>query len=137
MCYAEKLRIMSFRYSIFSLFFKEVVIHFYGYLWTMQTLVEHEDGKLRETTREFRTFAKDLDILARWLKEEKVELAGMESTCIYWKKPYNTLEDHGIKTFVVNARHVKQVPGRKTDVKDSQWLASLARFGLLKASFIP
>ena len=101
------------------------------------TLVEQEDGKLQETTREFRTFAKDLDILARWLKEEKVELAVMESTGIYWKKPYSTLEDHGIKTFVVNARHVKQVPGRKTDVKDSQWLASLARFGLLKASFIP
>jgi len=100
-------------------------------------LMETEEGQIKETTKEFRTFAKDLESLAQWLKAEAIELAVMESTGIYWKKPYSVLEEHGIKTFVVNARHVKQVPGRKTDVKDSQWLASLARFGLLKSSFIP
>ena len=61
----------------------------------------------------------------------------LESTGIYWKSIYATLEGAGLHAHVVNARHVKQVPGRKTDVLDSQWLASLARFGLLRPSFIP
>ena len=61
----------------------------------------------------------------------------MESTGIYWKNIYAALEKSGLRVSVVNARHVKQVPGRKTDVKDSQWLARLARYGLVKGSFIP
>ncbi len=61
----------------------------------------------------------------------------MESTGIYWKNIYAALEKKGLRVSVVNARHVKQVPGRKTDVKDSQWLARLARYGLVKGSFIP
>jgi transposase len=61
----------------------------------------------------------------------------MESTGIYWKSPYAALESQGIAAWVVNARHVKNVPGRKTDVGDAQWLATLARSGLLRASFIP
>ncbi len=60
----------------------------------------------------------------------------MESTGIYWKSPYAALEAVGIVAWVVNARHVKAVPGRKTDVVDAQWLATLARAGLLRASFI-
>ena len=68
---------------------------------------------------------------------EKVELAVIESTGIFWKSVYNALEVEGVRTHIVNAKHVKQVPGRKTDVNDSCWLASLARYGLLKASFIP
>ena len=61
----------------------------------------------------------------------------MESTGIYWKSPYAALEAVGIAAWVVNARHVKNVPGRKTDVADAQWLATLARAGLLRGSFIP
>lgn len=101
------------------------------------TLVETEDGSLVQETREFRNFPKERRQLAKWLKEQKIELTVMESTGVYWKAVYRTLESKGVRTYVVNARHIKQVPGRKTDVKDSEWLASLARFGLLKNSFIP
>lgn len=78
----------------------------------------------------------------RSLKKALTQSAGpyivvMESTGVYWKSVYSALEDADITTQVVNTRHVKQVPGRKTDLKDSQWLASLARSGLLKASFVP
>ncbi|MEK7173263.1 MAG: IS110 family transposase, partial [Patescibacteria group bacterium] len=65
------------------------------------------------------------------------QLSVMESTGIYWKNIFPALEKKGLRVSVVNARHVKQVPGRKTDVKDSQWLARLARYGLLRGSFIP
>jgi transposase len=61
----------------------------------------------------------------------------MESTGIYWKSPYAALEAAGIRAKVVNARHVKQVPGRKTDIGDAQWLAMLSRAGLLRGSFVP
>jgi len=61
----------------------------------------------------------------------------MESTGIYWKSPYAALENVGIAAWVVNARHVKNVPGRKTDISDAQWLATLARAGLVRASFVP
>jgi len=88
-------------------------------------------------TREFGTFHRDLGQLSSWLLQEQVELAVMESTGIYWKSVYAALEDAGIKASVVNARQVKQVPGRKTDVCDSEWLAELARCGLLRPSFIP
>ena len=66
-----------------------------------------------------------------------IELVVMESTGIFWKSVFETLEAAAIKTYVVNARFVKNVPGRKTDVMDSEWLATLARAGLLKPSFIP
>ena len=61
----------------------------------------------------------------------------MESTGVYWRSVYDVLETHGIEAYVVNARHIKQVPGRKTDVLDSEWLAELGRCGLLRNSFIP
>jgi transposase len=100
-------------------------------------LVEQPDGHLQEETREFKTFPKDLRALAQWLQQEAIELTVMESTGVFWKSVFAALEACSLKVFVVNAQHVKQVPGRKTDVKDSQWLAALARFGLLKGSFIP
>jgi transposase len=75
--------------------------------------------------------------LVGWLGEHRVELVVMESTGIYWKSVYAHLEAAGIPALVVNARHVKNVPGRKTDVADSEWLAQLARFGLMRGSFIP
>lgn len=88
-------------------------------------------------TREFATFHRELKELGSWLQREQVELAVMESTGIFWKAVYASLEETGIEGCVVNARHVKQVPGRKTDVCDSEWLAELGRCGLLRASFIP
>lgn len=88
-------------------------------------------------TREFTAFHGQLKELASWLQKEQVELAVMESTGIFWKAVYASLEDAGIEGRVVNARHVKQVPGRKTDVQDSEWLAELGRCGLLRSSFIP
>ncbi len=100
-------------------------------------LIEEEDGTITEETREFGTFSKDLKQLAHWLTELQIELVVMESTGVYWKSPFAALGEADIRCLVVNAQHVKQLPGRKTDVKDSQWLASLARCGLLRGSFIP
>ena len=102
---------------------------------TIQSMLE--DGSVVEETKSFGTFRKHRRQLCRWLKKHDIELVVMESTGIYWKSIYGSLEDSGLQTFVVNARHVKQVPGRKTDVQDSQWLATLGRFGLLRPSFIP
>jgi len=100
-------------------------------------LLEQSDGQLQESTREFGTFRADRLALAQWLNSLNVERVVMESTGIYWRSIFSTLEAAGLKAHIVHARHVKQVPGRKTDVKDSQGLASLARCGLLRPSFIP
>jgi len=94
------------------------------------------NGELTEQTRSFTTFKRGRQELCRWLKDNAVELAVMESTGSYWKSIYASLEGR-VRAAVVNAYHVRRVPGRKTDVTDSQWLASLARYGLLRASFIP
>lgn len=100
-------------------------------------LREEPEGAVKKLVRESKTFRSDLISLANWLRAEGVELAVMESTGIYWKALYEALEDVEVDSFVVNARHVKNVPGRKTDVQDSEWLAELARCGLLRPSFIP
>jgi transposase len=100
-------------------------------------LIEEKDGTLTKVTRQFGGFKRDLRELIGWLGEHRVELVVMESTGIYWKSVYAHLEAAGIPALVVNARHVKNVPGRKTDVADSEWLAQLARFGLMRGSFIP
>jgi transposase len=100
-------------------------------------LKEGLGGKLIRKTREYPTFRRDLRRLAQWLNKEGVELAVMESTGIYWKAVYEALEDAEVTAYLVNARHVKNVPGRKTDVRDSEWLAELCRCGLLRPSFIP
>lgn len=75
--------------------------------------------------------------MAEWLLEADCEKVAMESTGVYWKPVFNVLEDKGLEAIVVNAQHMKAVPGRKTDVKDSEWIADLLMHGLLKASFIP
>ena len=76
-----------------------------------------------------------LDLL-EWLKSAGCTHVAMESTGVFWRPVFNLLEE-GRQVILVNAQHMKAVPGRKTDVKDSQWLADLLRHGLLKASFIP
>jgi transposase len=99
-------------------------------------IVELPDGSVTYERREFGGFKRDRKALAEWARAIGPDVVVMESTGIYWKSPYAALESVGIVPWVVNARHVKAVPGRKTDVADAQWLASLARAGLLKASFI-
>ena len=98
-------------------------------------VLEQEDGTLLQETRTFGTTGEPRRALCAWLKENRMELVVRERTGIYWKSVYAALEEAGLKTYVVNARQVNQVPGRKTDVSDSQWLASLARFGLLKTPY--
>ena len=89
-----------------------------------------------QEVRTFRTMTRDLLALADWLKDHRVTQVAMESTGVYWKPVYNLLEDE-FSVMVVNARHMKAVPGRKTDVKDAEWIADLLRHGLLRSSFIP
>lgn len=98
---------------------------------------ENDQGELSQHTRECATFIDELDELAQWLYSQHVDLAVMESTGVYWKSLYEALERKGLCVYVVNARHIKRVPGRKTDVCDSEWLAELGRCGLLRNSFIP
>jgi len=87
--------------------------------------------------REFGGFQRDRRAMADWIASFKPDIVVMESTGIYWKSPYAALEKVGIHAQVVNARQVKKVPGRKTDTRDAEWLAMLARAGLLRGSFIP
>lgn len=103
----------------------------------VSVLIEDEAGNLTRETREFGGFKRDIKALAAWLRESRVELVILESTGIYWKSVYARLEEAGLRIWVVNAHHVKNVPGRKTDILDSEWLAQLGRYGLVRPSFIP
>jgi len=85
----------------------------------------------------FKCFTPDLHRMAKWLKACDIETVAMESTSVYWIPVFQILEKYGFEVLLVNARHVKNVPGRKTDVKDSQWLQELHSFGLLRGSFRP
>ena len=85
----------------------------------------------------FGTMTRDLLRLLDWLQEKGVTHVAMESTGVYWKPVFNLLEGHGIELMLVNPAHMKAVPGRKTDVKDAQWIADLLRHGLLRSSRIP
>ena len=87
-------------------------------------------------TRSFSTYTSSLISLRDWLLKHKITHVAIESTGVYWKPVYNILGDH-LTVLLVNARHVKNVPGKKTDQKDSEWLAKLLLAGLLKGSFIP
>lgn len=87
--------------------------------------------------RTFGTMTRDLLNLADWIISKGCTHVAMESTGVYWKPIYNILEQYQLELLVVNARHIKTVPGRKTDVKDAEWIADLLRHGLLKGSYIP
>jgi transposase len=89
------------------------------------------------TVRRFGTFTPDLYTLADWLIKNEIDTVAMESTGVYWIPIFEILEAHGIVVYLVNARHIKNVPGRKSDVQDCQWLQKLHALGLLTASFRP
>jgi len=89
------------------------------------------------TVRRFDCFTDDLHEAAKWMKKHHIESIAMESTGVYWIPIYQLFESYGFEQYLVNARHVKNVPGRKTDVKDSQWLQYLHTVGLLDSSYIP
>lgn len=92
--------------------------------------------KPRKEVRTFRTVTEDLLALREWLQQAGCTHVAMESTGVYWKPVYAILEDT-VEVIVGNARHIRNVPGRKTDVKDSEWIADLARHGLIAKSFVP
>jgi len=96
-----------------------------------------EDGRRRHEVRTFLTFTGELEALADWLTAEGVTQVVMEATGQYWKPVWYVLEDRGFELLLVNARHVKILPGRKTDVSDAAWLAELLEHGLLRGSFVP
>ena len=94
------------------------------------------DGKRHKEIRSFRTVTQDLLQLLDWLKAADCTHVAMEATGVYWKPVYNILEGQ-FELLVVNAQHIKAVPGQKTDVHDAEWIADLLQHGLLKSSFIP
>ena len=99
-----------------------------------------EGAKPQSEIREFGTLLKDLILLRQWLEDNDCHTIAMESTGIYWQPVYALLEkgcSDETHLLVVNARHMKNVPGKKTDMRDAEWIASLLRAGLLKGSFIP
>ncbi|WP_291991630.1 IS110 family transposase [Candidatus Accumulibacter sp. ACC003] len=104
---------------------------------TACAITEDEAGQTSVELAEFGGFKRDRQAMAQWVAAHGAEMVVMESAGIYWKSPHAALEQVGIVATVVNARHVKTVPGRKTDWADAQWLAMLARAGMLRASFVP
>jgi transposase len=90
-----------------------------------------------EPVRSFKTFTNDLHRLADWLEACKIKTVAMESTGVYWIPIFEILEERGFEVVLVNSRHVKNVPGRKSDVSDCQWIQELHSVGLLRGSFRP
>jgi transposase len=99
-------------------------------------ILNTKDGTVQSTLRKFGTMTADLIELRQWLTEHKVTHVAMESTGIYWQPVFNLLESH-FKLLLINAQHLKKVPGRKTDMKDAEWIAQLLQCGLLRPSFVP
>lgn len=93
-------------------------------------------GRARQQVRTFGTTTPDLLQLLDWLRQQSVPIVAMESTGVYWQPVFNLLEGH-LEVLLVNPEHIKKVPGRKTDVKDCEWIAQLLQHGLLRASFVP
>lgn len=95
------------------------------------------EGTNEQPAREFSIFTGDLERLSEWLGACAVTTVAMESTGVYWIPVFEILESHGFEVRLVNARHVKNVPGRKSDVLDCQWLQQLHTYGLLRGAFRP
>ena len=99
-------------------------------------LMRDAQGRIHKELRTFSTMTPELLALADWLTAMGCTHVAMESSGVYWKPVYNLLEGH-FEVLVVNAQHIKAVPGRKTDVRDAEWIADLLQHGLLRASFVP
>lgn len=95
------------------------------------------DGKVTTAVKTFKTTTQELIVLSEWLSAEGATHIAMEATGVYWKPVWHILSDGEFQLVLANAAHVKNVPGRKTDVKDAEWLADLMAHGLIKASFVP
>ena len=95
------------------------------------------DGKVVKQVRVFATTTAGLIALSEWLAENKCTRVAMEATGVYWKPVWHILSDGGFELVLANAAHVKNVPGRKTDVKDADWLSDLLAHGLIRPSFVP
>ena len=95
------------------------------------------DGKIVREVRSFKTMTGDLLALSEWLSSHGITHIAMEATGVYWKPVWNILSDGNFELILANAAHVKNVPGRKTDVNDATWLADLLAHGLIRASFVP
>jgi transposase len=106
-------------------------------IWVAVRLPGQGPGQRTVTVRRFKTFWRSLQKMAVWLAELGVTDAAMESTGVYWWPVYHALAQAGIEVCVCNAAHMRNVPGRKRDVTDCQWIAELHEYGLLRASFIP
>jgi transposase len=118
--------------------FKQVVSRGCGLDVHKKVVVATIDGEgIKKQTREFDTVTSSLKELRDWLLENRITHVAMESTGVFWKPVYNVLEPAGLTVWIVNAAHVKYVPGHKTDKKDSAWLCKLLLAGLLKPSYIP
>lgn len=107
---------------------------------TLVVTIRKAEGERKawKETRTFGTFADDLQMLVTWLDEHEVPLVAIESTGVMWKPVYRRLSAPGSRTvWLINPNHCKAVPGRKTDVKDSEWIAQLAQFGLVMPSYVP
>ena len=94
-------------------------------------------GGVECATRQFSALPDGLDALTRWLAGHRVTAAAMEGTGIFWKAPFEALEDAGIEPLLLHAQFVQQVKGRKSDVADSLWLARICQFGLCRPSYVP
>lgn len=99
-------------------------------------LKENENGEVKKEIKHYPTLTEYILKMEQWLLENQCTHVAMESTSVYWKPIFNILEN-SMKVMVVNARLIKNVPGRKTDQNDSEWIATLLRHGLLRNSFIP
>jgi transposase len=98
--------------------------------------VPGKGGRIRSEVRTFSTMTDDLLELRAWLLAEGITVVGMEATSSYWKPVFYVLED-ALECWLLNAQHIKNVPGRKTDVNDAQWICRLVRHGLVRPSFVP
>ena len=106
-------------------------------IWVAVRLPGQGPGQRAVTVRRFKAFWRSLQKMAGWLAELGVAGAAMESTGVYWWPVYHALAGAGIEVCVCNAAHMRNVPGRKTDLADCQWIAELHEYGLLRPSFIP
>ena len=119
-------------------YFEQVVAKGCGLDVHKETVVATVSGTgIKSETRTFSTFTRSLTELREWILSLGVTHVAMESTGVFWKPVFNILEGYGLTILVVNARHIKYVPGHKTDKKDSAWIAKLLLAGLLKGSFVP